>query len=242
MNNQQPYNPGQVGIPGGSPQGLNNPYEVPGQMGQTTPGDMGIPNPYGDAYEQPQGKKGKKSKPGKRKGYVKLGKFVWVTVFLVLSILGNCFLGFILMLGPGYTFSFETGLIGGADVVLDGTIDLQLPEEIAAREQNKDEPFNISYVVNKNPFFLTGDSAGTLALENPPESRYDLIFSIYLADGLHVYTSPKLKPVQYITSAKLNKKLGPGEYKAHGYFSYYEPDTGEYVGRQGVDIVISVHS
>lgn len=165
---------------------------------------------------------------------------VWLSIFLALSIIGNGFLGFLLIIGPGYTLSFETGLIGGADVVLDGTIDLQLPEEIAAREKDKDQPFNVSYVVNKNPSFLTGSSAGSIALENPPESMYNFIFSLYLADGMHIYTSPMLKPVQYITSAQLDKDLDAGEYKAHGYFSYYDPDTDEYVGRQGVDIVVTI--
>lgn len=176
---------------------------------------------------------------GRKGGKVKV---VLLTVFLVLSLIGNGFLCFLLFLGPGYTFSFETGLIGGANVVLDGTIDLQTPDQIAAREQNKDEPYRVSYIITKNPVFLTGDSAGKLALENPPESRYDLVLSIYLTNGLHVYNSPKLKPVQYMTSAKLLKDLDAGEYKGVGYLSFYDPETGEYVGRQGTDIVITIQN
>lgn len=165
-----------------------------------------------------------------------------LAVLLVLSLIANGVLAAMLVLVPGYTFSFETGLIGGADVVLDGTIDLQTPDQIQERLQNKDEPYRVSYVVTKNPVFFNGSSAGKLAIENPPESRYDLVLSVYLNNGLHVYNSPKLKPVQYITSAKLLRDLDAGEYKGVGYLSFYDSDTGEYVGRQGIDIVITIQN
>lgn len=176
------------------------------------------------------------------RGYVRVRMFVVTLILTILLGIMSGVLGFLLLLGPGYTYSYETGLIGGADVVLDGTIDLQTMNEIAEREKNKNDPFSVTYVVTPNPWFLTGTSAGTLALENPPESMYDMILSIYLENGLHVYTSPKLKPIQYMTSAKLNKDLDAGSYKAQGFLSFYDCNTGDYVGRQGINMTITIES
>lgn len=70
----------------------------------------------------------------------------------------------------------------------------------------------IRYLINKNMFFESSYSQGTVMLENPESCEYDLIFNIYNIDGDLIYTSPVLKPGQYIEKDKLSGVVKSGEY------------------------------
>ena len=148
------------------------------------------------------------------------------------------YLSWVIFVTQGYNYSLETGIVGGPNVVLSGTLSEALPNEISERLLNKLPPFHIAYFINKNPIFKEGTGVGTLSMENPPESQYDVRYSVYLLDGMHIYTSPLLEPAQYLTSATLERSLPAGEHLAMGYTSFYAEDT--YIGRHGTEIVITV--
>ena len=205
---------------------------IPGQQNQQ--GQQAQQGPQGQNMYVPQ------SQP------VKQGAPKWLVavlcIGLVVSLAGNGVLAWRIFSGPGYSFSFSTGLIGGPDVIQTGTLAEEEPEKLEQRLQEKDEPYKVSYIFNTKPYFPSGDLPGSISVENPPESMYDMRFTIYLEDWTHVYTSPKLKPCQYIVSGKLNKNLDKGLYKANAYFSFYDCETGTYMGRKSTPIILNIAS
>ena len=71
----------------------------------------------------------------------------------------------------------------------------------------------IRYLINKNMFFESPYSQGTVMLENPESCEYDLIFTVYNSEGGMIYTSPVLKPGQCIEKDKLSAVVKRGEYE-----------------------------
>ena len=57
-----------------------------------------------------------------------------------------------------------------------------------------------------------------------------------------IYASKYLKPGTYIENAKLQKVLEKGTYEAIAYFSAYDEETHEYIGRTGAQISITVQN
>lgn len=101
----------------------------------------------------------------------------------------------------------------------------------------------IAFSINTSPVFINGTSEGNLLIENPGNNAKLLKISIQINDTEEeVYTSNYLKPGTYIESAKLDKVLEKGTYDATAYFSAYEEDTGEYIGKTGAQIAITVQN
>lgn len=70
----------------------------------------------------------------------------------------------------------------------------------------------IRYLINKRIVFENSYSLGNVMLENPEACGYDIKFIIYKDDGEMIYTSPLVKPGQYLEKDKLSAVLSPGEY------------------------------
>ncbi len=70
----------------------------------------------------------------------------------------------------------------------------------------------IRYLINKRIVFENGYSLGNVMLENPEACGYDIKFIVYKDDGEMIYTSPLIKPGQYLEKDKLSVLLSPGEY------------------------------
>ena len=101
----------------------------------------------------------------------------------------------------------------------------------------------IAFSINTSPVFINGTSEGNLLIENPGNNAKLLKNSIKINDtDEEVYTSNYLKPGTYIESAKLDKVLEKGTYDATAYFSAYEEETGEYIGKTGAQIAITVQN
>lgn len=101
----------------------------------------------------------------------------------------------------------------------------------------------IAFSINTSPVFINGTSEGNLLIENPGNNAKLLKISIQINDTEEeVYTSNYLKPGTYIESAKLDKVLEKGTYDATAYFSAYEEETGEYIGKTGAQIAITVQN
>lgn len=99
----------------------------------------------------------------------------------------------------------------------------------------------IAFSINTTPVFLNGTSEGNLLIENPGNNAKLLKISIVMNDTEEeIYASNYLKPGSYIESAKLSKVLEKGTYEATAYFSAYDEETAEYIGRTGAAITLSV--
>lgn len=86
----------------------------------------------------------------------------------------------------------------------------------------------IRYLINKNVYFRNYHSKGNIMLENPESSEYDLKIMIMTEDGKTIYTSPELKPGQYLENDKLSSVVKPGVYDCTYYACAYV--NGEYCG------------
>ena len=101
----------------------------------------------------------------------------------------------------------------------------------------------IAFSINTSPVFINGTSEGNLLIENPGNNAKLLKISIQINDTEEeVYTSNYLKPGTYIESAKLDKVLEKWTYDAPAYCSAYEEETGEYIGKTGAQIAITVQN
>lgn len=98
----------------------------------------------------------------------------------------------------------------GKGVVEDGVLEI---EGVAPIEEVPDG--EVRYYINKKVVFPNGYAKGDVVLQNPPACDYVLQFRFYLADGSSsepVYSSPKLRPGQYINGDKLNRYTPGGRY------------------------------
>lgn len=101
----------------------------------------------------------------------------------------------------------------------------------------------IAFSINTSPVFLNGLSEGNLLIENPGNNAKLLQVSIQMTDTEEeIYASKYLKPGTYIEKAKLQKVLEKGTYDATAYFSAYDEETHEYIGRTGAQISITVQN
>lgn len=131
-----------------------------------------------------------------------------------------------------YDDNATTGIMPGTDI-----------EERKKELQEMLDRSMIAFSINTSPVFVDGTSEGNLLIENPGNNAKLLKISIQINDTEEeVYTSNFLKPGTYIESVKLDKVLEKGTYDATAYFSAYEEDTGNYIGRTGAQIAITVQN
>ncbi|MBR6531117.1 MAG: hypothetical protein IKT61_01280 [Clostridia bacterium] len=70
----------------------------------------------------------------------------------------------------------------------------------------------IRYLINKQMVFGSPYSLGDVMLENPEACGYDLQFVVYNTQGEMIYTSPIIKPGQYLEKDKLTTVVKSGTY------------------------------
>ncbi len=101
----------------------------------------------------------------------------------------------------------------------------------------------IVYRVNSDAVFEHTYSQGTIMLENPKVSEYDLQFSIFLPNNrvVPIYKSPTLKPGECILSDKLTDtmRVKKGNYTCLCIVSAYDAD-GNYCGKNTCTIKIEI--
>lgn len=100
--------------------------------------------------------------------------------------------------------------------------------------------------INVNPVFKTGDSEGTLEIENVPNNKYAQVVSITLDDGgAEIYNSGLIQPNYHIQTDKLSQPLEAGTYDCTATFTAYDTSDSENpieVGSAAAKITISVLS
>lgn len=82
----------------------------------------------------------------------------------------------------------------------------------------------IRYLINKRMAFENSYAQGNVMLENPESCGYDLKFSIYNPEGEMIYSSPMLKPGQYLETDKLSAVVKAGEYTCSYSAQAYKSD------------------
>ncbi len=131
-----------------------------------------------------------------------------------------------------YDDNATTGIMPGIDI-----------DERRSELQNMLDKSMIAFSINSTPVFLDGTSKGNLLIENPGNNAKLLQVSIQINDTEEeIYASKYLKPGTYIETAKLEKVLEKGTYDATAYFSAYDEETHEYIGRTGAQISITVQN
>lgn len=99
--------------------------------------------------------------------------------------------------------------------------------------------FNVA--INTKVKMENGKSEADLRIENIPANHYLMKVQITLDDtGEVIYTSGLIEPNYHIQSAKLDKELGKGTYKATALFMACDMETGDVVGKASVQFEIQV--
>ncbi|BFH67334.1 hypothetical protein J27TS7_15890 [Paenibacillus dendritiformis] len=94
----------------------------------------------------------------------------------------------------------------GVGEVLDGDLPNMSDEQIREYLKKKQDASLFTTAVNAEATFETGSNVLNLMVANPEKNSVDCYFEIVDA-GEVIYTSPLLKPKQYIQSAELSKVL-----------------------------------
>ena len=122
-----------------------------------------------------------------------------------------------------------------------GQLEDKSNDEIEATLDEIIEEGNLSININANPVFPTGDSTGTLMIENHPNNHYNMRVSITLDDtGEEIYNSGLMPINSHIDEDVLSAPLDAGDYDATAAFVAYDVDTDAEVGRAAAKIKISV--
>lgn len=131
----------------------------------------------------------------------------------------------------------EGTLVEGSNGLLPGIT----KEEAERILQEKADASVFSFDINATPTFENGSSKGNVRIANPPYNVYDIKVTIRLDDsGDLVLQTDKLKPNQYIETAKLSKKLSKGEYDATATLEALDMETGEYLGEVQAMVKIKI--
>lgn len=107
-------------------------------------------------------------------------------------------------------FDRAAGLFIPGGTVVDGT----LPIAGGVGETDNIPKGEIKFRINKKITFENGYTKGDIMLENPKACKYSISFTFYLKpDSEIAYTSPIIKPGQYLNGDKLDNKLSKGKYE-----------------------------
>lgn len=115
---------------------------------------------------------------------------------------------------------FIRGVFIADGEVQDGTLeDVEPVGEIPEGE--------IRYYMNREVLLPNGYALADVMLQNPKKCAYVLQFRFYLADGRSnkpIYTSPMIRPGQYLTQDKLDRYLPGDTYECTYTVTAYAPD------------------
>ncbi len=116
-----------------------------------------------------------------------------------------------------------------------GQLDDKTNEEIQASLNEVVAEGNLSISINANPIFPTGDSAGSLKIENGPQNLYGQEVSITLDDtGEEIYNSGYMPINSHIQEDVLSVDLPAGDYKATVTFTALDESPNHAVVGQAI--------
>lgn len=125
--------------------------------------------------------------------------------------------------------------------VFDGALPVDNPDEILAMLQEKVDENQFAFRINANPYFEADCRNGNLRIENPARNRYCMQAELILDEtGEILYTSPLIKPNQYIEYVALARQLPSGNHAATVRFVAIHPDSNAYMGEVAAAITLSI--
>jgi len=125
--------------------------------------------------------------------------------------------------------------------VFDGMLPTDNPDEVLALLQEKVDENQFAFRINANPVFTADCKNGNLRIENPARNIYSMQVELILDEtGEILYSSPLIKPNQYIEYIGLSQKLASGDHTATVRFIAIHPDTDAYMGEVAAAITLSV--
>lgn len=114
-------------------------------------------------------------------------------------------------------------------------------KEVKEAEQKAVDASKFNMVIKSEAVFETGDSEGSLYIQNPVENGYPINVVIHLdSNDEQVYSSGAMQPGYEINGAKLDKKLAKGDYPATATFNIYDSKTNKKRGQVQAGITIHV--
>lgn len=125
--------------------------------------------------------------------------------------------------------------------VFDGSLPSDNPDEVLALLQEKVNEGQFAFRINANPYFSADCKSGNLRIENPARNIYCMKAELILDEtGEILYSSPLIKPNQYIEYIPLSRQLSIGDYPATVRFVAIHSETGAYMGEVAAAITLSV--
>lgn len=116
-------------------------------------------------------------------------------------------------------------------------------KEVKAAEQKAVDASKFNMVIKSEAVFETGDSEGSLYIQNPVENGYPINVVIRLdSNNEQIYSSGAIQPGYEINGAKLDKKLAQGDHPATATFDIYDSKTNKKRGQVQAGITIRVNN
>lgn len=155
-----------------------------------------------------------------------------IGIILILTVILGVFLGWTLLHESGFRFD---------DAAEDGSLDGMSEQEIKDMLNDKVNESMLSISINANPMFKTGDSTGSLRIENPPGNNYNIRVKIIRDDNQkEIYYSDGIRPGQMIKEDRLDETLKKGKYACTAVFEAYHTETNKKVGEAKAQLNITV--
>lgn len=151
----------------------------------------------------------------------------WLVLTLGAGILSSVFFY------QGNRFQLEDGAKSFADKPLS-------LEEVQKQLIDEAQKANFQLQINKNPIFKTGDSEGTLYIQNALQNYYTMQVNLYDANKNCIYNSKMLVPGAKVLTAKLLQVLPKGDHPVTAVAYAYYPDSEKIAGSLEMDITITV--
>lgn len=122
-----------------------------------------------------------------------------------------------------------------------GGLEKRSEEEIKAELNEKVKDGMINIIMNTNPIFEDGKSAGNLMIVNSERNLHPQVVYIVLKDTEEeIYRSGAIAVGSKIENAKLDVDLDAGTYECVAYFNNVDMETGNFLGTAGAEITITV--
>lgn len=160
---------------------------------------------------------------------------------------------FLVIVGAIYAMFFrgseeDVGLGNLFDTTIDGDAEkggLVMPsdEEIQEELKRKLEESMMNISMNLSPVFYDNNSKGNLNIVNDETNNFMQVIEIYRKDTDQlIYKSGGIPVGSKIENAKLDVKLPKGVYDCVAYFNAVNEKTGEFIGKAGAELKITIQN
>ena len=140
----------------------------------------------------------------------------------------------------GHVDSQPSGIVWDSNAE-EGGLAHRSEEEIRAELNEKVAQGMINISMNTSPVFENGSAEGNLLIVNSERNNYPQIVTIVRKDtGEEIYRSGGIPVGSKIERARLDADLPAGTYECVAYFNNVDPETGDFLGTAGAEIVLTV--